>query len=258
MNLHGILFLGVHSTVGHLTQLSGQGSGVHRIDFLTLDLNDQLFLHLVIHLLLVLAHADQYAVHNALRHLQVIRRPHGNGDVSDLSVDLIFRAGPGLIGENLLHATLVGNKVGFAVPGDKPSEPLAHVQEPELCPQIHQTVAAGCTRQAYDTLHGWPHLQEALESFCLPAFEGRQLVDHNHVIPEGQAAVFHQPLHVFPVDDVQEGRPHQRCQTLLFGADGHTVAQALQVIPFLKLRRPCVPGHPQRGNHQHPADFKGI
>ena len=150
VNLHGILFLGVHSTVGHLTQFSGQGSGVHRVDFLAFDLDDQLFLHLVIHLLLVLAHADQYAIHNALRHLQVIRRPHGNGDVSDLSIDFILSTRPGFIGEDLLHAALVGNKVGFAVPGDKPSEPLAHVQEPELCPQIHQTVAAGCTRQAYD------------------------------------------------------------------------------------------------------------
>jgi len=188
----------------------------------------------------------------------VIRRPHGNGDVSDFSVDFILSTRPGLIGENLLHTAFVGNKVGFAVPGDKPSEPLAHVQEPELCPQIHQTVAAGCTRQAYDTLHGWPHLQEALEPFCLPAFKGRQLVDHNHVIPEGQAAVFHQPLHVFPVDDVQEGRPHQRCQTFLFGADRHTVAQILQMIPLLNFRRPCVLCHPQRSDYQHPADLKGI
>ena len=88
--------------------------------------------------------------------------------------------------------------------------------------------------------------------------EGRKLVDHHHVVVKGQPALLNQPLHVFPVDDMQADSLPQCRLALGFRAHRHGVGQAMQVIPFHDLRRPCVPCYPQWRYNQCFADFKAI
>ena len=205
VNLYDGMVLSVGCSIGHLTQFSGQGGGVHRVNLLTFYLHDQVSLHSVVDFTFPVIHSNNHPVFNPLRHLQVIRCPHGNRHVTNAPVDFLFRTRPGCVGEDLLLVPFVREEEGITVMCNKSSQPFAQIQNPELCPQIHQAVAAGRSCQTDDALHVRPHFQQTFESFCLPAFEGRKLVNHNHVEGEGNPAVFHQPLDVFPVDDEHAG-----------------------------------------------------
>ena len=54
----------------------------------------------------------------------------------------------------------------------EPAQPFAHIQQFELCKQIHKSVTAGRACQSHNALHAWTHFHKALESFSMPAFEG--------------------------------------------------------------------------------------
>ena len=90
------------------------------------------------------------------------------------------------------------------------------------------------------------------------ALEGRQFVDHEHVVLKGQTALLNQPLHVFPVDDVDQRVLLKRRPALGFRAHRDRICQALQVVPLLNLRGPGVPGHAQGRDHQHAAHFETL
>ena len=60
----------------------------------------------------------------------------------------------------------------------------------------------------------WAHLQQAPESLCLIRLEGGQLVNHDHVVVKGLPAL-HQPGHILPVDDGDQGVLPQSPQAFL-------------------------------------------
>ena len=142
--------------------------------------------------------------------------------------------------------------------GDEPAEPLAHIEDAKLRPQIHETVAAGCAGESHDTLDAWADFQKAAEPLCLVALEGGQLIDDHHVVVERKTAFFYQPLDILPVDDVHAD-PLPECRLALgFRADCHRVGQPMQMVPLVDLRRPCISGDTQRCDDQHLANQEAV
>jgi len=156
----------------------------------------------------------------------------------------LLRSGEGLVGEHHLTVALIRLEVPSAVVGDVSSQPLAHVQEPELRPEVHQTVAGGCASQPHDALDAGTDFQQGAEPFSLVGLEGGQLIDHYHVVVKGKAAVLNEPLDVLPVDDVHEGPLMQRRLPLDLAPHRQRPGQAPEVVPLFDLGGPSVPCHP--------------
>ena len=249
----GVLVLGVDRAVGQLAQFARECSCIDGVHFHIAQLYHQLPLQGVVGILLRGAEEHRNAVHHALRHLQVVGAFHGDGHVPDAPVDLRLCAGARLVREDLVHVPCIRHEELVAVVCNEPAQALAHVQQTELCPQIHQAIAGGCAGQADDTLDPRPDFQQAPESLGLVALEGGQFVNHDHVVFPADAAVLDEPLHILTVDDVQEGFLPKRRQALLCCTNSHRPGQPFQVIPFLNFGGPCVAGHPQGCDYQHPV-----
>ena len=95
---------------------------------------------------------------NAFRHIQMVDGFHGDGDVGDGIVDLFLRTGQRLVAEHHLSVALVRAEEGVAVMCDEPTEPLAHIEDAKLRPQIHQAVRSGSAGQSDDAAHLWSDL----------------------------------------------------------------------------------------------------
>ena len=142
--------------------------------------------------------------------------------------------------------------------GDKPTEPFSHIEDTELRPQVHKTVAAGRAGQSHDALDAGADFQQTAESLSLVTLEGGQLIDDHHVEVKGNAALFNEPLHILPVDDVHADPLPERRLALGFRADRHRVGQPMQMIPLVDLRRPCISGDTQRSDDQHLANQEAV
>ena len=167
----------------------------------------------------------------------------------------LLRSGEGLVGEHHLTVALIRLEVPSAVVGDVSSQ---HVQEPELRPEVHQTVAGGCASQPHDALDAGTDFQQGAEPFCLIGLEGRQLVYHHHVVVEGEAAVLNEPLDVLPVDDVNKSPLIKRRFPLNLAPHRQRPGQALEVVPLPQFGGPCVPRHSERGDDQHLPHQKAV
>ena len=97
---------------------------------------------------------------------------HGNGDVGDFAVYLLLRPRQRLVGKYHLPVLLIRPEVGGAVLPDEPPKPLAHVQQPELRPQVHEAVAARRPCQPHDALYLRPDFHQRPEPLRLVVFEG--------------------------------------------------------------------------------------
>ena len=176
--------LPVHRAIGHLGELVRQSRRVPGVHLFTVQGEHQLRPHGVIGLPFLFGEVDLDLVDHAFRHIQIVAGPHGDGDVGDPLIDGVLSSRQGLIGEHHLSVSLVRLEVGAAVPGDEPAQASAHVQHPELRPQVHQPIGGGRAGQAHDALDAGPHLQQCAEPLGLVAFEGGQLIDDHHVIVE--------------------------------------------------------------------------
>ena len=188
----------------------------------------------------------------------MIRRLHADRDICDRIVDLLFRARQGLVGVHDGAVTFVRGKVAIAVVGDESAETLPEIQKPVFRPQVHQPVAAGGPGQAHDTAHARSHFQKGTEAFSLVAFEARELINDYHVVVKGKITLLHQPLHIFPIDDVYRHILHQCCFPLQLIADRHRIGQAVQMVPFLNFGGPGVAGDAERGDDQYLPDEKAV
>ena len=250
--------LSIDGPVCHLGELVREGCGVSGIDLRIAEGNDQLRAHGVVGFSLFLGKRDRYLVHHTFWHLQVVCCFHGDGDVRDGFVDLFLRTGQRLVAEHHLPVALVRLEEGVAVMGDEPTEPTAHIEDAELCPEIHKTVAAGRAGQPNDAFDSGADLQQAAEPLCLVALEGGQFIDDHHVVVERDAALLNEPLDILPVDDVYAD-PLPECRLALgFRADRHRVGQPMKMIPLVDLRRPCISGDTQRSDDQHLANKKAV
>ena len=183
---------------------------------------------------------------------------HGDGDIGYLLINGILRIWQRLVAVDDLPVALVRLKVVGAVSGDEASQPLTHIQDAELCPQIHQTVGSRSAGQPYDAVYLGPDLQHCFEPLCVVVLERGQLVYHDHVEGKRNAAFLNKPLDILTVDDVNVSRSRQGSFALRFGADSHGADEVLQVIPLIYFRCPCVPRHSQRCNHQHLVNLEAV
>ena len=258
MKFDVVVILSVYGTISHLGELVCQCGCVTSVDFLTAQGKHHFGLHGVIGFFLFFRKGHFHLIDDAFWHSQMVNGLHGNGDVGDLMVDGILRSGKRLIGEHHLAVSLVWLEVAVSVMGDEASQSLAHVQQAELRPKIHETVGGRCASETNHPFYGRTDLEETSEPLCLVGLEGRKFVDDYHIVVKGQATFFHQPLDVFSVDDVQEHSLLESSFAFCFGANGYGVGQPIEVIPFLDLRRPCISGDTQRCDDQHLADGEVI
>ena len=146
--------LSIDGPVCHLGELVRKGCGVSGINLLIAQGNDQFRAHGIVSFPLLLGKHDLHLVHHTFWHLQVVCRLHGDSDVGDGIVDLFLRTGQRFVAEHHLPVALVRLEESVAVMGDEPTEPLAHIEDAELCPEIHKTVAAwraGQPNDAFDS-----------------------------------------------------------------------------------------------------------
>ena len=253
----------VHRAVRHLQEFIGKRRCVIRRQCVSVHVYQEILLHAVIQFPVSRVHLHLVCNGQAFRHVQVILRLHGDGNVSDPLVDLFLRAGPGNV---VVHDAGVWVHPGrfeirFTVPGDKLSQPHALVDQVHLRPQIQQAVAGGCSGQADDPLDIRTHLPQCPPALALVVLEAGQLVDHHHVKGPLHIVflqIVRKPLHVVPVDHVHIRLCLQGSGTLLrvTNHDGHP--QEGSVLPGLTFFRPHRAGYPKRGNHQCLSNLKAV
>ena len=251
--------LGIHSTVGQLTELSAKDRGILRDHLIHTVLiphsKKQFFLQGFIQFLFPFIHVNRYITHHTLRHFQMIHTLHGDRDILYLPVDCFIRTRPELPGKNLSVPPPVWCKVRFPVPPDKPAQAFPHIQEPVLREQIHIPIRGRCPRKTHNPLYHRPDLHQGTKALCLPAFEAGQFIDHQHIPGKRDPGLFHQPGDVFPVNDVHLRVFHQRSPSLISCTDCHRKSQLLQMIPLPDFLRPGIPCYPERRHNQHPPDL---
>ena len=253
----------VHCTVRHLQEFIGKRRCVIRRQCVSVHVYQEILLHAVIQFPVSRVHLHLVCNGQAFRHVQVILRLHGNGNISDPLVDLFLRAGPRNV---VVHDAGIRVHPGrfeirFTVSGDKLSQPHTFVDQVHLRPQIQQAVAGGCSGQADDPLDIRTHLPQGFPPLALMILEAAQLVNHHHVKGPRHIVflqIVREPLHVVPVDHIHIRLRLQGSGTLfrVTNHDGHL--QEGSMLPGLTLFRPHRAGYSKRSDHQCLSNLKAV
>ena len=147
-------------------------------------------------------------------------------------------------------------EIGVPVLADVSPQTLSHVQEPELRPQVHEPVTAGCPRKAHDPFHLGPQGLHGFEPLGLLVLERRQFVQDHHI--KIQPAVLAKPHQVLPVHDVKVCWLLESPPPFRHGPYHHAAGELLQVVPFPEFFRPSISRYSEGGHDQNPVDFKGV
>ena len=233
---HHAAAVGINRTAGKLRQLSTQDTRICCRYGIAGEIQTHILLHVFVDRCRRFIQLNGISGHHQFRHLQVVGGFHGNADVGNLAVYLFLCTRSGRIGK----AVPVRGEVGIAVLPDTLAEAFSFVKQPELRPEIHETVAARCAGQPDNTLHERSHFSQRLEALGLMVLEAGQLVDHHHIEVERHSAAFDEPLHVLAVDDIQVSFLPESCKALVAAAENQTVFQPIQVIPLSDFCRPAI------------------
>ena len=104
-----------------------------------------------------------HAIEKQLRHLQMVGGLHGDADVADQVVNLLFSTLTQLVAVYDFPVSLVRDKEALPIVGDEPTQPLPHIQQINLRPQVDERVGRGRAGQTdHPAAHG-PHLFERPE-----------------------------------------------------------------------------------------------
>lgn len=122
---------------------------------------------------------DNYLV----RHIKIIQRIHGNGNIPDSVVNRLFRSRQRLVA---IHHSGIGVhtrsfEVGFTGASDEATEPLTFVDQKGLRPQVQKSDDGRRTDKTDHALDLRPDLSESFPPFALMVLEAGKLVDHNHI-----------------------------------------------------------------------------
>ena len=191
MNIHNFLVIRINGAVRHLRKLHRKRRGISGCDFAAWKLQHQGLLQFVIPFLFLFAQSDFLRHAHQFRHLQIVCCLHRHGDVGNLVIDNFFRSRQGFVGIHHHAIALIRLEVQVPVLADISPQPLSHIQDAELGPEIHQTIAAGCTCKPDDAFHPGTQGLHGPEPLRLVVLEARQLVQDDHI--EIQAAVLIQP-----------------------------------------------------------------
>ena len=155
----------VNGTIGHLGELAGEGCSISSGYFTIGQVQNELFFHLVVGVLLIGTEIDLVFAGYEFRHLQVVRGFHRNGDIRDFPVYGLLGTGFRTVAVNDLAVHGDRHEILLPIIGNEPTEAFSHVDDLELCPQIHQSVAGWSAGEPNDTLDSGPYLHQSLEAF---------------------------------------------------------------------------------------------
>ena len=246
----------VDSTASHLQELIGQSRSTYGINLGFTHGHYQVLFKRIIGAALLCRHGYGLGAHHQRWQLEIICRLHGDGHIAYPPIDFFLCPSLGLVRKDYLLIAPVRQKELIAVMTDKPAQPLAHVQQAELSPQVHKSIGTWCPRQPHNSFHHRAYPHKCLEPPGLSGLEGTQLVNNHHIKIKGVVA--HQPVHIFSVDDGDLGSLLKGSYPLGGTAHSHGIGQIGQVTPFLYLCRPGIPCYTQGSNNQHFADHKAV
>ena len=158
---HHAAAIGINCTAGKLRQLSAQDTCICRRYGIATKIQTHILLHVFVDCRCRFIKLYSISSHHQLRHLQMVSGFHGNANVSNLCIDFLFRTLAGRIGK----AVPVRGEIRIAVLPDSLAQPDTFVQQAELCPQIHETVAAGRTGQPNDAFYERADIPQCTEAF---------------------------------------------------------------------------------------------
>ena len=239
---HHAVAVGIDRTAGKLCQLTAQDTRICCRYGIAGEIQTHFLFHVFVDRRRRFIQLHGIGGHHQLRHFQVVGGFHGNADVGNLAVYLFLCTRSGRIGK----AVPVRGEVGIAVLPDSLAEAFSFVKQPELRPQIHETVAAGRTGQPDDAFHKGADIPQRLETLGLMVFEAGHLINDHHVEVKRHPTAFDEPLHVLAVDDIQIGFLPESCKALLLCSQNQAVRHAVQVIPLCDLRRPAISAYTNR------------
>ena len=190
----------IHGTIGHLQKFIGQSTCTDRIQFFLSDLHHHVPAEVIIDFSLFPAHLHFHTVIDTFRHIQIIHGFHRNTNIRDQGVDRFLRSLTGFVTVNNLPVPFIRCKEPLPVPGDKPSQPLSHIQQIHLGPEIQKGVGSRCPSQADHPVHQRAHLFHGFEPLCLIRFKtGKFINDHRIKIP---MVILNQPADIFTINNV--------------------------------------------------------
>lgn len=95
----------------------------------------------------------------------MVRGFHRNGDIRDFPVYGLLGTGFRKVAVNDLAVHGVRHEILLPIIGNEPTEAFSHVDDLELCPQIHQSVAGRSAGEPNDTLDSGPYPHQSFEAF---------------------------------------------------------------------------------------------
>ena len=129
MDCHDFSGVGVNRAVRHLQELPRQDGGIGGIDLLTFDMDQKVLLHPLVQLSLGRLHHHFVRYRHIIRHVQIVQRLHGDGDIGDPLIDAVLRSLQWDVVENHsrigVHSS--GTEEGAAVLADESPQPLTPV-----------------------------------------------------------------------------------------------------------------------------------
>ena len=217
MQFMHLALLVIYRTVTQLQELPGQHtrrSRCHPVIFRHLE---QLFpLQRVIGLLgrFIKLHGDLLC--DAVRQFQIVRRFHADTDIRYLAEYHLIRAGFQLVAPHLITVALVRQEIHIPVNTDRPAQPLPAIKQEYLAPEVSQPMRGRGSGQFNQPLDFRPYRFQGSEPLRFGVFETGGFIQHHTVKRPLQTNLFHQPLHVVPVDHVNIRITGKRGQPFFF------------------------------------------
>ena len=254
---HGMpaVLIVIHRTGRILDEFVGKGHRCRGYNLATVSE----FLHTVLLELSVVVNVvelDFRAGINQVRKLYVVLGPETDADVGNLGGYLLLgsRAWYPVVHHGSRPCPRA--EIGLTVVTDELAEPLAAVEQLDLCPEVHQTVRCWRACELDEPTDLRTHCVQSAEAFCPRILEAGRLVQ-NHAVERPFAGapciLLHQVDYVVTVGHVYVGLSVQSLAPLSRRAHDYRHPQAAEVVPLAALACPCVAGNGLRGHDQRLA-----
>lgn len=161
----------VDGAAGELLQLQAKGGCVGGVDGVVIEVQDEVSFEGVDVLARLGRELDRDVLVGSCGELQVVGGAHADGNIGDVVVDGLVRAGPEVPVVDDGAVAPAGCEVLVAVVGDVFAEALAVVDESEWCPDVQQGFGGGRAGKAHDAVYLWADFLEGFEAFGLWIFE---------------------------------------------------------------------------------------
>lgn len=248
----------VDGAAGELLQLQRQGGCVGGVDGVIVEVQDKVTFECVDVLASLGWELDGDVLVGGLWQLEVVGGAHADGDVGNVVVDGLVRAGAEVPVVDDGAVAPAWCEVLVTVVGDVFAEALAVVDESERRPDIQQGIGGWGAGKAHDAVYLRANFLEGFEAFRLRVFKAREFVDDDHVVGPAVTVVLHKPGNVFSTDGVDVGLSAGGGFALFCGSDDGADGEAGQVVPFVEFCGPCVAGDSDGCDDENLLGFEAV